>query len=277
MPMPAHATYAGGDGDITFLDVESDRGGAGFTDLVRIDPKGRRLGSIVKCSNAQDEQPTTPCASSAGSFSRSGARFAFAIDGRLAVSAADGTSRVFLDKQTDQDGDPVWTRGDKLVFTGRRGGRSNVYVVDANGAGLRQLTKGGGTAPAYSVTGLVAYAAGGHVHLVKPDGSGHRRLARGTRPDFSPSGRTVVFEWRGRLYSKPVRKGAKARLAARAGGDPVFSPSGKRILYVGPGGEAEALYTVDPKGKLRRKIYDPRTQTAVEVEDISGPAWRPRR
>jgi len=277
MPMSAHATYPGGNGDITFVDDESDRGAAGFTDLVRISPRGKNLGSIVRCAYEQGEGPATGCASSGASFSRTGTRVAFGIDGRLAVAAADGTSRVVLPKQTDQDTGPAWTRGNSLVFTGRQNGKSNVYLVNANNTGLRQLTQNGGTAPAYSVAGLVAYAADGYVHVVNPDGSGDRRLARGTNPDFSPSGKTVVFERRGRLYSRPVRKSGKRRLIARKGTDPVFSPLGTRILYIGPGREdTDVLDTVSPRGKGRHKVVDPHSEPAVEVENLFSPAWQPR-
>lgn len=278
MPMSAHATYPGGKGNITFVDDESDRGDAGFTDLVRLSPKGKALGFLVQCKFDQGEGPATGCASSGASFSRSGERTAFAIDNRLAVAAADGSSRVVLPKLTDQDNDPAWTRGNKLVFTGTKSGKRNVYIVSSNGTGLRQLTQSGGSAPAYSVAGLVAYAAGGYVHLVKSDGSGDRRLAHGTNPDFSPSGKTVVYERRGHLYSLPVRKGGKRRLIARKGKDPVFAPTGTRILYIGPGHEnTDVLDTVSPRGKKRHKVYDPHTETAVEAEGLSAPGWQPQR
>jgi hypothetical protein len=278
MPVAAHATYPGGNGDITFVDNESDRGEAGFTDLVRISPRGNRLGSIVRCEYGQFEGPATGCASSGAGFSRSGQQLAFAIDGRLAVTAADGSSRVILPKQTDRDSEPAWTRGNALVFTGRKNGTRNVYFVSANGTGLRQLTRSGGAAPAYSVAGLVAYAAAGYVHVVSPSGSGDRRLARGTNPDFSPSGKTVVFERRGRLYSIPVRQGGQRRLIARKGTDPVFSPTGTRILYIGPGrDDTDVLDTVGPRGKGRHRVYDPHSEPAVEVENLFGPAWQPQR
>lgn len=278
MPVSAHATYPGGKGDITFVDNESDRGNAGFTDLLRISPSGKVLGSIKRCEFEQNEGPATGCASSGASFSRSGKRVAFAIDGRLAVAAANGTSQVLLPKFTDRDSGPAWTRGNSLAFTGRKSGKSNVYIVNANGTGLRQITHSGGRSAAYSVGGLVAYTARGYVRVVKPDGSGGRRLAHGGNPDFSPSGKTVVYQRRGRLYSIPVRKGAKRRRIARKGKDPVFSPTGKRILYVGPGREGtDVLDTVSPRGKKRHKVYDPKTETAVEAEGLSSPAWQPLR
>lgn len=277
-PVSAHATYPGGKGDITFRDNESDRGDAGFTDLTRLSPRGKVLGTLQRCSYDQGEGPAKACASSGAGFSRTGKRVAFAVDDRLVVAAANGTSRVTLPKFTDRDSGPAWTRGSKLVFTGRKAGKANVYTVDANGTGLRQLTKGGGAAPAYSAGGLLAYTAGGYVHVAKGDGSGDRRLARGTNPDFSPSGKTVVYERRGRLYTVPVRKGGKRRRVARKGKDPVFSPTGKRILYVGSNGHegTDVLDTVSPRGKGRHKVYDPHTETAVEAEGLSSPAWQPR-
>jgi hypothetical protein len=278
MPTLAHATYPGANGDVTFVDSESDRGDAGFTDLIRLSPRGKTLGSIVRCAYDQGEGPAKGCASSGASFSRDGKRVAFAIDDRLAVGAADGSSRGVLPKQTDQDGEPAWTPGGSLVFTGRDHGKSNVYLVNADGAALRQLTRNGGAAPACSVSGLIAYARGGYVYVVKPDGSGGRRFARGTNPDFSPSGKTIVLQRRGRLYSKRVRVGGRQRLVARKGSDPVYSPTGTRVLYIQPAREnTDLLSTVSPRGKGRHKVYDPHSEPAVEVEGLSSPAWQPRR
>jgi WD40-like Beta Propeller Repeat len=275
---PAHATYPGGKGEITFVDSESDRGDAGFTDLTRLSPKGKTLGSLVHCRYDQGEGPATGCASSGASYSRSGKSAAFAIDNRLAVSAADGTSRVVLPKLTDEDSQPAWTRDGKLVFTGRKGGKANLYFVNADGSGLRQFTQSGGATPAASNRGMLAYSARGYVRLVKSDGTGGRRLARGTNPDFSPSGKTVVYERRGALYRISIRKHAKRHRVARKGRDPVFSPTGTRVLYIGPGHEdTDLLDTVSPRGKSRHKVHDPHTETAVEAEGLSAPGWQPRR
>jgi Tol biopolymer transport system component len=281
LPLSAHASYPGANGNIAFVDDESDRGGEGFTDLRLLAPTGRVLRRAIQhCAFHEfEDRPDEKGCPGSPSFSRHGDRLAFPIDGRLAVAAADGTGRVLLPQLTDADIEPAWTRDGTLLFTGLKNGRRNVYIVAANGSGLRQLTRNGGRSPAYSERGLVAYTAGGYVRLVKPDGTGGRRLARGGNPDFSPSGKTVVYERRGRIYRVPLNKGGRRRLVVRRGVDPVFSPSGTRILYVGlsASGGRHLIVTVNLSGKQRRKLFDPRVVEAAEQEALFGPVWQPRR
>jgi Tol biopolymer transport system component len=61
--------------------------------------------------------------------------------------------------------------------------------------------------------------------------------------------------------------------------DPVFSPTGKRILYVGLSGSGgrHLIVTVNLSGKQRRKVFDPRVEEAAEQVALLGPAWQPRR
>lgn len=278
LPSTAYATYPGGKGSITFVDNESDRGDAGFTDLSRITPKGTRVPSLARCEYDQGEGPAKDCPSSGASFSKRGTQAAFALDHRLVVSAADGAGYKRLPKLTDQDDDVAWTRGAAFVFTGLKAGKRNIYLVNSNGTGLQQLTTNGGATPAFSNLGYVAYSAGGVIHLVKPftKKPNDRRLAHGTKPDFSPSGKSIVYQRRGRLYTIPTRKGGKRRSLGRKGRDAVFSPDGKRILYVGAGREAgqNLLFTVSTRGKKRHTVFDPKTETAVEQESLSDPSWQ---
>lgn len=183
----AYATYPGAKGSITFEDENFDSTG-GYTDLVRLTSKSKRLPSLLRCQY-QTFEGRSGCASSGASFSRSGKRTAFAIDGRLAVAAADGSGRVLRPKLTEQDDDFAWTRGSQLVFTGLKAGVRNVYIVNSNGTGLRQITTKGGRGPAYSNRGLIAYSIGGTLHVVKPDGKKGRRIARGKTPTSPPRAR----------------------------------------------------------------------------------------
>lgn len=273
MPSAAHATYPGAKGSISFVDDDFGSGG-GYMDLVRLSSKSKRQPSLIRCQYVTFEG-RSGCPSSGASFSRHGTRVAFAIDHRLAVAAADGNGLVLRPKLTESDDDFAWTRGSRLVFTGLKAGKRNLYSVNANGTGLRKITSRGGSGPACSNRGLIAYSVNGVLHVVKADGTKDRRIARGINPDFSPSGRTIVYERHGRLFTIQVRKGRKRHRLGRRGADPVFSPDGKQILYVGPepGSDEDLLYTVSPRGKKRRTIYNPLTG-AMEERHLRYPAWQ---
>jgi TolB protein len=86
-----------------------------------------------------------------------------------------------------QDSMPAWSPGgDKLLFTRRYRGRTDVYVVRADGTDLRRLTKEAGlhSWPAWSPDGkrilfvrtLRKQAA---IYVMAPDGSHQRRVTAG--------------------------------------------------------------------------------------------------
>jgi tricorn protease-like protein len=131
---------------------------------------------------------------------------------------------------------------------------------------LNQLTEDpADSEPAFSPDGrTIAYARGGDLYSVRPDGSGQRRLTSGaeldSRPVVSPNGRFVVFERRGAegaqadLYTVGATGGGLRPLTSGAGDDHEvdFSPDGKAIVFVrtlpGPEGGNDDLYSIRPTG-----------------------------
>lgn len=87
---------------------------------------------------------------SSPAFSADGAKVVYSVSGRLAVSDVDGSNRMLLPRLTDFDGEPTWTKRGKLLFTGKRGSLRNLYFLDPDGTGLRQLTRNGGRSATYS-------------------------------------------------------------------------------------------------------------------------------
>lgn len=295
-PAAANGSYPGRSGNIAVIDTLRANIGEGGSDLRLFGSTGNAVEpSLQHCAFHSSDTPPQPdqrfCPSSPD-FSRDGRKVAFAVatsavngPDRLVVANADGSGRVTLPALTQADSEPAWTKHGKLLFTGERNGKKNLFIVSSDGTGLRQVTHSGGRAGAYSNRGLVAYVARGYVRLVRPDGTHRRRLARGTNPDFSPSGRTVVYQRDrqatagtvGDLYSKSIKRRAKQRRIVRNGSDPVFSPSGKRVLYVKTGSNRDALYTATPRGKRRMRIVG--SSVIDDTAGISGftdPAWQPR-
>jgi Tol biopolymer transport system component len=120
------------------------------------------------------------------------------------------------------------------------------------------------TEPAFSADGrTIAFARGGDLYSIRPDGSGQRRLTSGAEVDsapiVSPDGRVVVFERRAEggsadLYSVRVLGGGLHALTSGAADDHQadFSPDGRAIVFVRGSGSApntqEDLYSIRPSG-----------------------------
>lgn len=131
---------------------------------------------------------------------------------------------------------------------------------------LNQLTEDPADAePAFSLDGrTIAFARGGDIFSVRPDGSGQRQLTSGPEidslPEVSPSGRLVVFERRSvaggaaDLYTVGVMGGGLHALAKGAEDDheAAFAPDGRAIVFVrgtAAGADTqEDLYSVRPSG-----------------------------
>jgi Tol biopolymer transport system component len=164
-----------------------------------------------------------------------------------AASAASSTGAVVFSKASTVDG--VAKGGLFAVKDGR----------------LNQLTEDPtDTEPNFSPDGrTIAFARGGDVYSVRPDGSGQRQLTSGPEvdslPKVAPNGRYVVFERRGALggpsslYTVGATGGGLRALTSSGDNhDAAFSPDGKSIVFVRttPGAEGgnDDVYSVRPTG-----------------------------
>ena len=260
----AIATYPGRNGRLA-TELHGFTRGLDWWEILVMEPAaGRVLRTVSPCARSEGGgEPDDPDVGSCPhdpSFSADGRRLAFERDGRLALAGADGSQVVTLPALTERDGDPQWSPdGSQLVFTGRRGGGSNIFVVGASGAGLRQLTARGGRMPAWSRDGRIAYVSNGQIYLLDQGGRGPVRLARGSHPDWAPSGRSLAYEARGSAYRIEARPGARRRLLRRRAGGPVFSPDGRRLLFTVPvrgntSPGTRSLYVARASGRRAKRL-----------------------
>jgi Tol biopolymer transport system component len=277
---PAFATYAGRNGELAVVWNQFDRGGRSDWELRLVTPRGGLLQSMAPCSRPETEEPTGSCPRDP-SYSADGTRLALELEGRLAVADADGSGLTTLPPLTDRDVEPYWSPGGRrLVFTGTRGGRRNLYLVSPDGSDLRQLTFGGARSPAWSVRGQIAYVF--RFQIFRLDSSSGRkvRLARGDNPDWSPSGLSVAYVRRGNLYRVPARRGARRILLASRAREPVFSPDGRRLLFLRFGAQdpGTSVWVARRDGSRARILLEGGEQPVGSTWDAYYDlAWQPLR
>lgn len=200
---------------------------------------------------------------------------------RLATASTSFSGLASLPPLTNADRQPAWSPdGRRLVFSGSEHRRRHLYVVKADGSGLRRLTgaRAGDVEPTWSVGGVIAFRRGSSLFTIRPDGSGLRRLTRGgRRPDWSPDGRSVAFDRRGQIYRIRATRGSRPKRLTRRGGIiATWSPDGRGIAFR----RRFDVYLMNAAGRRPRRILKWLHMDDHCQKDPCAPRdfdWQPRR
>ena len=226
-------------------------------------------------------------------YSPNGKKIAFQAevpDSQIFVMKARGKKPKSVTKKVDDcigHSRPTWSPdGTKIAFqclnsTGFN--QHDIWSVNANGSGLNQVTDTHDAYwPAWSPLGdRIAFSTYGGAIYTVPAGGGASTVLNGDAPgisgiwnkiDWAPNGLTLVSESSGDgIRTIDATTGAASPLLAQAGGEPVFSPDGTKILYVGFG-------EVAPSSELHLWMMDPNGQNQQQVTSAGyarAPNWGP--
>jgi tricorn protease len=162
------------------------------------------------------------------------------------------------------DVQPVWM-GDAVYFLSDRDGIMNVWSYEPEGGGLRQLTR----FPTADVkwlsghAGTLVFEHDGTLHTLDVASGATHGLVFTVRGDFpwaeprwedvtkriasatlSPTGKRVLIEARGEIFTVPVEKGDTRNLTRSSGAAdraPVWSPKGDEVAWFSDSGEGYEL------------------------------------
>lgn len=220
----------------------------------------------------------------------------------LFVANADGSAPRRLTYDSATVGSPVFVRpaGDRIVFQSSRGGRQQLYQVNIDGTGRRQIATGDNpnTAPDVSPDGaklvfvslrqLPGAQRNYDIWEMNLDGTGEHRLTTSPRtedsPRYSADGRWFYF-LRDEGGSPPTKRVYQQSLTDTTAAQPI-TPVGMfvRAFSVKPDGSLlvlTRLESVRGQGDVPFVVlFDPATNAAVTVrvgasEQLAGPVFRP--
>ena len=180
------------------------------------------------------------------------------------------------------DSGPDWSPdGGRIAFSSDRDGRSEIYVMNADGSGVTRLTYNDAvdSSPAWSPDGRrIAFHStlGGNweIYVMNADGSGVTRLTYNDAfdgyPAWSPDGRRIAFDSQRdgnrEIYVMDADGSGVTRLTDHGASDltPAWSPDGRRIAFASGGRARLDIYVMDASGITRLTDHDGGT-----------PAWSP--
>lgn len=191
------------------------------------------------------------------------------------------------------DKDPVWI-GDTVYFLSDRDGVHNVWAYDTKTKRLSQMTKFNDfdVKTLNSGAGMLVFEQGGQIHTLDPK-SGRSQVvniraagdfpwmmprwedvtSRITHMALSPTGKRVVVEARGEIFTIPAEKGDVRNLTASSGSAeraPAWSPDGKYVSYFSDKSGEYKLVIEEQDG-----LKPPREITLPKPTFYYTPSWSP--
>lgn len=192
-----------------------------------------------------------------------------------------------------KDMDPAWL-GATVYFISDRDGVANVWAYDTGTKALAQVTRftDFDVKTLDTGAGAVVFEQAGVIHELDPKTGKEHVVNIAVSGDFpwmmprwddvsarlgslslSPTGKRVLAEARGEVFTIPAEKGDVRNLTRASGSaehDPAWSPDGKWISWFSDAGGEYALVLADPSG-----VKPARTIALPKPNHYYTPVWSP--
>lgn len=209
---------------------------------------------------------------------------------RVAFSAVSGDSWQILMYSADLgrtvsfprfSGDnfsPAWSSdGTKLAFSSSRSGDPEIYITDANGAGIKRLTssKGSDVSPVFNpkTNAQIAWVSGRtglpQIFIMDTDGSNVQQVTKegyAVSPAWSPNGLLLAFSWIRHygpgapggqdIYLMNVATREFVQLTHDAGRNdfPSWSPDGRHIVFQSTRSGSDQIWSMLADGTHQQQL-----------------------
>jgi Tol biopolymer transport system component len=269
--------------------------------LLVVNQKGLALRTIARCAA---DKPN--CAITEASWSPDGERLAF-VRGHLAgplfgrskmsvyVAPSDGGAArrlAFCGLCAEPSGGLLaWSPNGRWIAFSRDDGHRGIdslWVVAAAGGPPHHLTRCrrcSDGAATWSPNGqLLLFSRGWNserLYTVHRDGSGLKKIANGTDPQWSPDGRRIAFDNRdGIVVANADGSDAHLLVIEKGGtgpGVPSWSPNGRKLAFVktpsarGGLGYRYEIWTMNADGSAKKRLY----HSGCCTGGGAGPIWSP--